>query len=335
MNIVSNRPLTAGVVIATRNRPHPLRDTLLSLGTQTRLPDIVVVVDSSDGDSSKAETDGLVPSLGYPLLFQRADRPSAATQRNQGVAAIETDVVVFLDDDVIVEPAFLRELMAVFDTDTEAAVGGVSGTITNQVYSPPSRLNWLLLGLCTGDWSKDYAGRLIGPAVNFLPRDIPDTVQGVEWLPSGCTAYRRHVFLRHRFSPQFEGYSFAEDVHLSSRVRKTHRLLNTTRARLYHLDLGGSTHRNWRRLGESMVINRHCIMTSVLGRKRVWDYVHLFAYEIIYGSLAWISAGDCPARILRLTELVRGKLMGFWTISTGNSPHRVTSLPEPPTADRS
>lgn len=330
-----NRPLTAGIVIATRNRPGPLKDTLLSLGTQTQRPDIVVIVDSSDEDSSKTEVDGLAASVGYPLLYQRADRPSAARQRNQGVSAIETDVVVFLDDDVIVEPAFLRELMAVFDADTESAVGGVSGTITNQVYSPPSRLNRFLLAICTGDWSADYAGRLIGPAVNFLPRDIPNTVQDVEWLPAGCTAYRRQVFLSHRFSPQFEGYSFAEDVHLSSRVRKTHRLLNTTRARLYHLDLGGSTHRDWRRLGESMVINRHCIMNFVLGRNRLRDYIQLFGYEIVYGSLTWLAGGVSPVRLVQLAGLMQGKLTGFWTILIGQSPHQLATMPESPRAGRS
>jgi len=306
--------LTSTVVIATRNRPDPLRETLQSLNRQSLLPDLVVIVDSSDGEDSRIVVERLRPALNFPLLYTQTPIRGAARQRNLGAQQTENDLIFFLDDDVILEPDFLREIVGIFERDSEGAIGGVSGTIVNQVYSPLRGFNRLLFALCTGEWRDSYAGRLVGPAVNFLPEDKPDMVQEVEWLPSGCVCYRKEVFAKHGFANDFEGYSFAEDVHLSSRVAQTHKLLNTTRARLYHHDLGASTHKNWVELGESMVAHRRLIMVSVLGKRRIRDSVHLFLYEIVYGA-ASLLASRRPLRIV--CPLLWGKLKGFWKLWTG------------------
>jgi len=302
------------VVIATRNRSEPLRECLLSLNQQTLLPHDVVVVDSSDQPDSRSVVEALQPSARFALHYVPTNVRSAARQRNLGAAYLDSDLVFFLDDDVVLEPDFVREIVRVFENDAAGQVGGVSGTITNCVYSPLSRLNRLLFALCTGEWRDSYAGRLVGPAVNFLPEDKPDTVQEVEWLPTTGVCYRKEVFAKHGFANDFEGYSFAEDVHLSSRVAQTHKLLNTTRARLYHHDLGASTHKNWVELGESMVAHRRLIMVSVLGKRRIRDSVHLFLYEIVYGA-ASLLASRRPLRIV--CPLLWGKLKGFWKLWTG------------------
>lgn len=306
--------LRSQVVIATRNRPGPLRDCLCSLNRQTLLPHDVIVVDSSDVMETRRAVDDLRSSVAFRLHYIHTEIRSAARQRNLGAKLVESDLVFFLDDDVVLEPDFIREIIRVFENDTEGLIGGVSGTITNCVYSPLRPLNRLLFALCTGEWRDSYAGRLVGPAVNFLPADTPDTVQEVDWLPSGCVCYRKDVFARHGFSNDFEGYSFAEDVHLSSRVAKTHKLLNTTRARLYHHDLGASTHKNWVELGESMVAHRRLIMTSILGKRRIRDHVHLFLFEVVYGA-ASLLASRRPLRIV--CPLLWGKLRGFWKLWVG------------------
>jgi hypothetical protein len=122
------------------------------------------------------------------------------------------------------------------------------------------------------------------------------------------------------FCDDFEGYSFAEDVHLSSRVHQTHRLFNTTKGRVFHHDLGKSTHKNWKVLGESQVVNRHAIMVSVLDRKRVIDHIRLFGFEVVYTSLAWLAAGVTSARVAILAKLLHGKFLGFSKIWSGRLP---------------
>ena len=302
--------LSIGVIIATRNRPGPLGVTLDTLAVQTLLPDITVIVDSSD----TGRTEEMIRSTRWPGLkrtYLHVPRPSAARQRNLGVSAASTDLVVFLDDDVELDPEFLDQVRSVFALDETGEIAGVSGTMTNQSYTHPRLLNRILLRICTGYLGDSFAGRLVGPAVNFLPADGPHSESRVDWLVSGCTAYRKHVFDQYRFEDTFEGYSFAEDVHLSARVAQRYTLINTTRARLYHHDLGGSTHTDWSALGESMVRNRHLIMFDVLGRTSLVDHVQLFCFEIVYGSAAWLAAGRSRDRLTRLAQLMKGKLRGF------------------------
>ena len=314
--------LTATVVIATCNRPDPLRGCLDTLASQTFKPDLVIVVDSSDGDATAEMIQQTRSKLRFSLRYERSGFKSAARQRNFGAGLASSDVIVFLDDDVVLEASFLDEVMKVFLSDPPEEIGGVSGTISNEVYSNPHGLNRFLLGFCLGQWRGSYAGKLLGPAVNFLPAGHPGAIEEVEWLPSTCTAYRRNVFLAHRFGEDFEGYSFAEDVHLSSRVHKTHRLFNTVRARVFHHDLGKSTHKDWKALGESMVVNRHAIMADVLGRNRIRDHARLLAFELGYSSLAWLAAGANSKRISILAKLLHGKLSGFLKIWSGPTPRQ-------------
>jgi GT2 family glycosyltransferase len=305
--------LTCSVVIATRNRPEPIHATLTSLNRQISLPDVVVIVDSSDGNETARAVEGLEPLLKFKVIYRHTEIKSAARQRNMGAEHQTEDIIIFLDDDLELEPACLNELLNVFQEDPTGQTGGVSATITNQVYSDPRGLNRLLLAFCLGSWNGPYAGRLLGPAVNFLPEDIPDMIQQTDWLPSTCTAYRRDVFLQHRFS-EFEGYSFAEDVDISSRIAKSSRLLNTTRARVFHHDLGKGTHRDWRTLGKSMVMNRHGIMTRTMGRTGLLNNLRLFWFEMIYSSLTWLAAGANRERRLRLMQLLLGKAAGFVSV---------------------
>ncbi len=318
-------PLSCSVIIATRGRAEAIGNTLRSLNGQTALPENVVIIDSSDGDRTAHEVDRLAGTLRYKIDYQHTEIRSAARQRNIGAVGRNSDVFLFLDDDVDLDPACLSEILKVFERDSQGVVGGVSATISNQVYSDPKGLNRFLLGVCLGRWRGTYAGRLLGPGVNFLPDDVPGTVQRVDWLPSTCTAYRREAFLKHRFA-EFEGYSFAEDVELSSRVAREYQLLNTTNSRIFHHDLGKETHKDWRTLGKSMVLNRYGIMAQNMGRNGALDHLRLFWYEIVYSSLTWLAAGANGKRLSILGQLIAGKVSGFlylWTAHGKSAPKAV------------
>jgi GT2 family glycosyltransferase len=320
-----SKTLTCSVVVATRNRPEPIGNTLRSLNEQTMLPGIVVIVDSSDGRQTAEVVERLRESLRFAVAYQRTEIRSAARQRNIGAERDASDIVLFLDDDVDLDRSCLAEILKVFESDPAGRVGGVSATISNEVYSDPKGLNRFLLGICLGRWKGAYAGQLLGPAVNFLPADVPDTVQKTDWLPSTCTAYRREVFLKYRFA-EFDGYSFAEDVDLSSRVAKLYQLLNTTSARIFHHDLGKDTHRDWQSLGKSMVVNRYGIMADTMGRRGVVDNLRLVWFEIFYSSLAWLAAGANASRLRTLAQLIQGKVSGFLFVWAGHRPKASTSL---------
>lgn len=314
--------MLASVVIATRNRPAPLAETLRTLLSQSVLPHEVVIVDSSDSQDTKLVVERAAASAPFPVRYLFSRTPSAAGQRNAGIDVSTGDIVMFIDDDVDLDSRFVEELSRPFIEDVAGEVGGVSGTIVNQTYTPPRRVNRFILGLVIGDRSEEWAGRIIGPAVNFLPRDIPDTVQRVEWLNTTGTAYRRSVLTKYRFGHAFSGYSFAEDVHLSCRVAQEYLLLNTTRARFFHHDLGQQTHRDWISLGRSVVINRFEILTVILGRCRRIDHMRFFVYEVLYGTIAAIVSSRLkPKRMRNLAAMMLGKLHGFCIVWSRQGVH--------------
>jgi GT2 family glycosyltransferase len=258
--------------------------------------------------------------LPVSLLYQRSVLASSAVQRNRGAEASQGHLIFFLDDDVVLEPDFIAEIVRVFEDDTEGTVGGVSGTIHDTIPAPPSRLNLFLLRLLGGHGEGNYAGQLVGPAISFFPEDRLNCVQGAEWLNAGGVAYRREIFLSERFWESFSGYSFLEDVHLSARVGRKYRLLNTTRARLVHRALGANSHTDWAEFGESMIMNRHAVTMHVLERRRLRDYARLFGYELLYCTAGQIKNPTRPWRAN--LQLLRGKLRGVGKLLMGKSPHR-------------
>uniref|UniRef100_Q01XK9 Glycosyl transferase, family 2 n=1 Tax=Solibacter usitatus (strain Ellin6076) TaxID=234267 RepID=Q01XK9_SOLUE len=313
-------PTSISIVIATRNRVAPLRATLETLRGQSLFPREVLIVDASDGEETRELIGSLAPDSPFPLTYTPSLIRSAARQRNAGADLASGEVLVFMDDDVLLDQRFLEELVGPFAADADGRLGGVSGTIINQTYTQPKGVNRLLLGLCLGNFDACWAGRLMGPAVNFLPRDTPGTVQQVDWLFSTGTAYRKDVFRRYRFGEQFTGYSFAEDVHLSARVGRDYRLSNTCRARFEHRDLGQHTHTDWVALGESMVINRRAIMVDILGRDGLADAVRLFAYEFLYCGLTMlVQARFRPRQLTKVGLILWGKLRGFVTAWTNHA----------------
>jgi glycosyltransferase involved in cell wall biosynthesis len=312
--------LSSSVVIATRNRAEPLRECLESIAQQTRVPCEVILVDASD-DLSTAELAGnLKDRFTCPVRYLQARARSLVIQRWQGIEIASGDLIIFLDDDLVLEPSFISEIARVFEEDKEGDVGGVSGAMIGNAYAPPSRLNRLFLRLFVGKEEGSYAGRSVGPAVSFFPADAPDVVQRAEWLLGGLTGYRRELLLAEPCWESFSGYSFMEDVHLSARIGRKYRLLNTTRARVVHRGMGTSSHTDWAAFGESMVLNRHAVTMHVLQRRRLRDYARLLGYELLYCTAGQIKNPTRPWRAS--LQLLWGKLRGVGKLLRGKSPHR-------------
>jgi glycosyltransferase involved in cell wall biosynthesis len=205
------------VIICTKDRPDDLRAALRSLAAQTLRPDEVLVVDAG---SEPALDDPLIEELraAFPLRHLRA-APGLTKQRNLGIRESEGDILFFFDDDVVVEPDYLRAVMAAFAGDAEGKIGAVGGRITNAVPAGPLgrgeplrrfvRRFFLLSDL--GD------GRLKASGFPAQPHGLAEG-RFIECL-SGCgMAFRRAVFERAQFDEVLAGYSYMEDVDISQQV---------------------------------------------------------------------------------------------------------------------
>jgi glycosyltransferase involved in cell wall biosynthesis len=277
---MSTRLLPMTVIIPTRNRATALRRTLESLGAQSPQPAELIIVDASEDSSTRAMCAEAVPGLHSAFSWCRADVPGAATQRNQGVRASSQSVMGFMDDDILLEPLCVARLWSALESDPH--LGGVNAMITNQRYQTPGRISRFVFRLMAGRAERSYAGRVLGPAVNLLPEDgdhLPEIVP-VEWLNTTCTLYRREALPDPPFPDHFTGYSLMEDLTLSLTVGKRWKLANARTARIYHDSQPGTHKSDPALLAEMQLINRHFVMTRILGRDRFSDYLKLVLFEL-------------------------------------------------------
>ena len=125
--------LSISTVICTRNRVDDLDECITSLLKQRHLPDEIVVVDASDNNL----TESLITAKGklskIPFQYVHTS-PGLTKQRNIGVNVSNGDILAFLDDDVVLEQNYFKEVMKCFESDNE--VSGVGGNITNSSDAP-------------------------------------------------------------------------------------------------------------------------------------------------------------------------------------------------------
>jgi glycosyltransferase involved in cell wall biosynthesis len=305
--------LPVAVVIPTRDRAAALRRTLESLAYQSAQPAELSIVDASaDGSTRALCVEEVIPSLQSAVSWCSADSVGAASQRNQGIRSCSQPVIGFMDDDIIFEPECFRLLWRALHSDDR--IGGVNAMIINQRYRSPGWISQFVFRLLDDRIESSYAGSVLGPAVNLLPddrEDLPEVVP-VEWLNTTCTLYRREALPDPPFPDYFKGYSLMEDVTLSLMVGRRWKLANARTARIYHDSQPGSHKLDPKVIAEMQLVNRHYVMTKVLGRSRVPDYLKLLLFELF--SLA--SVVRVPAGRMVFGPTVRGKARACWHIVT-------------------
>ena len=115
-------PLRLAVAFATLGRPDMLSKIVGRLALQSRRPDLVLVSAVSRSDTTGVE------SLPFEVETIYGAKGSCV-QRNRGLDHIgdRADVVLFLDDDFVLEDDYLSAMMRIFETrpDIVGATGNV------------------------------------------------------------------------------------------------------------------------------------------------------------------------------------------------------------------
>ena len=221
--------MNVSIVIGTRNRPESLRRCLESIAAQSSRPLEVLIVDDGalDRDAALAPLDGTGIAARY---FNKSHTPGLTKSRNLGIRESRGDVVMFLDDDVVLDPGYVEAVVRVYERHPEAA--GVGGRLLGGLPAWPKRV---FLRLFLLDASRD--GAVLPNGVGVLVRTI-DAVTQVEWF-SGCNmSYRRRVFDRVMFDEAFAGNGWGDDRDFSYAVGRTGLgvLLAAPDATLWHLE---------------------------------------------------------------------------------------------------
>lgn len=307
--------LPISALVPTLNRRVPLGRMLESLAQQSHQPAEMIVVDASSSDETERLCRSEIPNLLTKIIYRRATETGAASQRNQAIASATQQTVWFLDDDVVFEEDCLKNLWEALQSD--ASLGGVNAMITNQRYFPPGRISRNIFRLLHGRREQSYAGKCIGPAFNLLPEDSErlGPKVAVEWLNTTCTLYRREALPEPLFPAHFKGYSYLEDVALSLAVGRKWKLANARLARIFHDTQPGEYKNNTIAMAKMELVNRHYVMTQVLGRRRLSDYAKLVLLETFFAASGLVSLRGWVA----LPAIIVGKLTAIPHVFTNGS----------------
>ncbi|HYE90090.1 MAG TPA: HAD-IIIA family hydrolase [Terriglobales bacterium] len=112
------------VVVPTIGRPSLVVMLRALAAAEGPMPGAVIVVDDRPGEPSPLALDDLPPGLAARLVLLRSGGRGPAAARNVGWRAARASWVAFLDDDVVPDMRWLRDL----DADLGACAPGVAGS---------------------------------------------------------------------------------------------------------------------------------------------------------------------------------------------------------------
>jgi GT2 family glycosyltransferase len=128
------------IVIATRDRVASLQECLNSIFTLDYSNYEVIIVDNAPQSSETADYINSAFANSSNVRYLREDTPGLAIAHNRAMSEVKAPIVVFTDDDVLVDAAWLKSIVAVFQQDPQ--VGCVTGMILPYEIETPPQL-WI------------------------------------------------------------------------------------------------------------------------------------------------------------------------------------------------
>jgi GT2 family glycosyltransferase len=238
MSYSESEPISA--IVPTIGRPESLTDLLKSLAAQTvRVQEVIVADGSETQDIRSVCVDPHWSQIGLKIHHIVVTPPNAVRQREAAIRASQEEFLLLLDDDVVLEPECVENMLALLKDDSD--VVGVTADFSNQAWSQPTRF-WFLylryvLGMTTGTWQ----GRVVGPLLRFGYNPVPDDPQPMEWLGAGNSLVRRSAYENAGgFSDFFlHRCTINDDVDLGLKLSHIGRILFCPAARLAHYHAPG------------------------------------------------------------------------------------------------
>jgi hypothetical protein len=228
------------------------------------MPEEVIVADASpEADQTRERVLREAPSLPTVTRFTYLKTPrGTSVQRNIILDHMQSDVVMFLDDDTLVSPEYTAKLVGVYEADTAGRIAGVEGLALDgrePSATPAAPANGSgrrgLRGLVGGATSvaqqmlqsvvrrfalPDYPAPLLRP-VHGVPEPLKELPLEPIRSMNGCVmSFRANLARQARFNEHLKRYGFMEDFELSYRLGKEYALVRRLDAPARHVrDMGG------------------------------------------------------------------------------------------------
>ncbi len=247
------------IVIVTKDRPSDLAHCLNSVSIQSHSCHQIVIVDSSNDTRSRSVAQRYANRL--PLIYTHSE-PGITKQRNIArlLIATDTDIVLYIDDDVILEPNTILQLQDFFSRHSDAI--GVTANIRGEETHS-------LFKRTMGSLSLLYTPKPFGITAGiFNIINAPKKQQVVQWLPGAFMAYRWVNVADLAFDEWFSTYGLAEDLDFSLQAAERGLIYVNPIIQVTHTH--SSIGRNWHRFGVMRIRNRNYIRKKHFPGLKYW-----------------------------------------------------------------
>jgi SAM-dependent methyltransferase/GT2 family glycosyltransferase len=311
------------VVVCTYRRPESAAALFDSLERQDAPFHELVVIDASGDEEAMPTRTRLLQGLrtaGRTRYVQVGGTARGLTrQRNAALRLVTADLVLFLDDDVRLQPECVREMEAVHRNNE--GIAGV-GCYSDNQFDPPA-LIWrvrravgIIPSLQPGRYWRSGMSNPWG-----FSRPGGRLVEG-DWLPGCAMMWRTDLAVALRFDESLQGYAQAEDLDFSLRAKPFGRLVMLGTPRLRHLHEAGGRPDPYR-LGYMELRNRYEIHRRSVPNRR-WRDVAWFGYAWLVDTLLLARHLAVPGRFTRTIRQMSGRTVAVATLLVE---HVRTSLP--------
>lgn len=313
-------------------RPDAILKLLNSVEKQSLYPNEILIVDGSKNELTKEAINN--SNFDNVRYFKVEDSNRGLTkQRNFGISKVSSniDIVCFLDDDIILEDAYFKNLIATYGVFPDA--GGVGGYIINEVNWRQSKENETIgyenyeidgwyrnigqrniirkkLGLFTNNQPCVQPEYSNGLSVAYLPPNNKTYV--VEYFMGGVSSFRKNIVDTIKFSTYFEGYGLYEDLEYCLRVSRKHKLYLNTSAKLYHYH-EPSGRPNKYNYGKMVVRNGWFVWRTRNTKPTIKACYKWYAISIVLTMIRFANSITTSNRIESFTESI-GRLVGLLSL---------------------
>lgn len=289
------------VIIPTKNRLEDLLNTIRTVFIQTHLPNEIIIVDQNTSSEVKSavmtllNSSDIVARNNITIKYIHDPQITGLTQaRNRAIGVNESDILLFLDDDVLLEKNFIFNILEIYRRYPD--IYGVSGIITNAKTGLIGKIYYKIF------WIGEFTDRR--SLINTDPMYKKREYITVSKLPGGLTSYRKEVCQEFKFDENFIGYSLSEDFDFSFRVSQKYKIVITPKARLQHI-YSTTGKMDCKNISKNTILSMYYFFRKNL-RKNIYNYL---CY--IWWNIGCIIYGVLLAILRQQTDELIGYIKGF------------------------
>lgn len=272
--------LTLSIVIPTYNREKDLIKCIESIVAQTKLPTEVIVIDDGNISDSTKNLLHFLLEKSHKIIFKyfKKDKPGLAESKNLGAKASKGDIVLFLDDDVILERNYLENLITIWaENQKDKKLAGISGFAKNlkgksllekmfdRVFCLYSSAPWAILPWGFQTWSYDLKEE-----------------KKTDWIPGYNSSFKKEIFNEYQFKSLQSGRTALEDIEFCWKLKKEgYYFIVTPSLKLIHNESLAGREKAFA-TGYKEGFNR-CLIFKIHAKKNLKNYICF-----LIASIGWI-----------------------------------------------